>query len=224
VEALEYPGPASARLDALSTLADEGPSAKIYSPAVLARALVDRDAEVKKKAAEVYAIIDPGAKSDISVFEAALKNDEPAFRRMAAHTLGELGPSAKKSKSKLSSRLSDKDPYVRLAAAEAIYRIGAEDRKAISVFNDALRSEDFIYRHAAARAIRQIGPKAAPTVPALAAALNKSRTQLAEKKAYETPEMGNDRGYRALLDLPYALSKALEAIGTPDAKDALIVK
>jgi len=130
--------------------------------------LTNRNAEVRRIAAEALGQLGPEARAAVPDLVRALADPEILVRRASARALGQIGPEARAAVPDLVRALADKDSYVRLSAAEALRQIG---QAAVPDLVRALADEYSYVRRAAAVALGEIRSVDAAVVAALQKAL-----------------------------------------------------
>ncbi|MCI0351943.1 MAG: HEAT repeat domain-containing protein, partial [Acidobacteriales bacterium] len=133
----------------------------------LTLALQDRDARIRRGAAEVLGDLGPRANESVSVLVHAMKDEEESVRVRVARALGAIGaPSAVRP---LIVALNDRLPSVRSASAEALGKMRANP--SVSALTQKLSDPDIAVRVRAAQAIWRIDRNAELVVPVLIGAL-----------------------------------------------------
>jgi HEAT repeat protein len=89
----------------------------------LARALTDKDAEVREHAAEALGDIGPTAAAAVAALTTALKDENYKVRRDAADALGKIGPDAKSAADALRKLADDPEKSVREAADRSLKKL-----------------------------------------------------------------------------------------------------
>ncbi|GAX41682.1 hypothetical protein NIES4075_26790 [Tolypothrix sp. NIES-4075] len=147
-------------------------------PALIQALKNDKEADVRKDAAEALGRIGEKAASAVPALIQALKNDKEAnVRLFAASGLRGIGKEAASAVPALAEALkSDKEPDVRSIAVEALGRIGEKAASAVPTLTEALKNDNEADLHSsAAEALGRIGEKAASAVPTLTEALKNDK-------------------------------------------------
>ncbi len=107
---------------------------------MLAEALKDKDAALRRAASEALGKIGPDAAGAAGPLLDALKKDEdPVVRTNAAMALGRLALEARRIVGPLTDALTDKDSEVRRRAAESLGGVGADAKSAEPALKGALK-------------------------------------------------------------------------------------
>lgn len=153
----------SVRWAAARVLARLGASAV----AALTKALKDKDADVRRHAAEVLGEIGTKARAAVGALVESLNDVSNTVRFYASYALGEVGTGAKIAAPKLEETLMDEDSGVRVNAALALWQC-AKNQKGVPVLLQELKQSKS-HRCEAAQALGEIGDVRAvmPLVEAL---------------------------------------------------------
>ncbi|MBI3324722.1 MAG: HEAT repeat domain-containing protein [Candidatus Omnitrophica bacterium] len=217
----------------------------------LIRALKDRNAEMRSRAAEAlghtalatqavpalgqalfdkepyvrYAAINALKKigpSAVPVLNQALKNDDGQVRAMAAEILGDLGPVASETTPTLIKALEDKEAVVRASAAAALGKLGSVEDQVIPVLINALGDSEDAVRSSAADALVTIGP---PIIPVLIQTLKEGHWHAVQVLGRigppAVPALSQLLQEGATIDLKLSAIEALSTIGGSSAISAL---
>jgi HEAT repeat protein len=169
------------RLKALDVLETMGPDA---APAIPDLVRVTRDPElfVRWSAARTLGKIGPvDTPATLPALTRLLQDVDLDVAVAAARALGYYGPEAKAAVPALIQSLKKaSDGRMRLAVIASLKEIGTDSRPAIPALVAALTDPDLDVRRAAAEALGLFGPTAAEAAPALRAALQQNRADLAD--------------------------------------------
>jgi HEAT repeat protein len=159
-----------------------GADAKPAIPA-LREALLDKDGLVRASVAEAIWTIERKADAVIPALIETLKSggDEDCYARSAsAKVLGRIGQGAKDAVPQLKACLKDEWRTVRISAAEALWKITQQPEPALAVLIREVEESDSLTNSDTGHVIdvlEQMGPNARAALPALRAALKKSRDE-----------------------------------------------
>jgi HEAT repeat protein len=134
----------------------------------LAKALSDKDADVRFYAAWGLAFVGPPAKGTTGALVKALGDSSAQVRRKAAYALGRIDPDPEAVVAGLVGALGDADADVRQAAAEALPKMG---KAAVPALIKALSSDKVELRNTAIKTLGEIGSAAEPAIGELKAFL-----------------------------------------------------
>jgi HEAT repeat protein len=139
--------------------------------ATLRKQLINRDNEVRRKAARDLADLGKDAKPAMKDLMARLTRDKDLYvRRYSAQALGAIGPDAKPAIPALRKALNDEKKQVAEAAVVALGKIGPASVAALTAAVKDTRMEAAV-RKKAADALGDMGPDARSAVPALTSLL-----------------------------------------------------
>jgi len=142
---------------------------------VLAHGLSDKDAVVRRQAAEATGMAGSAAGELTKSLAVLLKDDNMSVRDAALQAIATLGPAAADSSGEVIPLLDD--PRVVINAADALGRMGRRVRPMPQALVKMLASEEAGTRWAAVRAMSQIGgEEAAPVVKFMVDAMPKATT------------------------------------------------
>jgi HEAT repeat protein len=170
VEVVRGPvGPLS--LEAAETLCKVAPEHAELGKRVLLDALGEGTA-ARLDVARALLAVDGSNDRALKVFEAALKDDNPARRSAALSSLAQSDVSAKALLPHVKPLLADKEPILRGWAARAYVRIGGEPEPAVEVLTAMLADPKVESWHGPVVSfLGEMGPKAKGAVPTLTALL-----------------------------------------------------
>ncbi len=207
----------------LDAPAEESTDVKTY-----VKALKDRDAGERLKAAEVLGRFGPDARSAIPNLADALKDQDEGVRKAAAESLQQIGSVPLSQLAKIREALKDQSADVRIAVIGILSVMGREAVEAVPDLVAALKDSDRVVRHKAALALGQLGPIAKAAVPELAKALKDDSPDVRVAAAAGLAKM-QQAALPALKDIGEGLTddnqdvrvSLLEAVRNigPDAKD-----
>lgn len=141
--------------------------ASVVVPA-LRRALEDKDAEVRVRAATSLLDAQVDHTPFVDFLLEALNADEPGAVLAAVESLGWVGPRRKEALPALIKLLKSKDENIRCRTTRALNDLGKDAKPALPALLDALKDKEYRGPHASiAMILGQFGPQAKEAVPAL---------------------------------------------------------
>ena len=172
------------RADVLRAIGAFGPDA---APALneLAKALGDRDANVRIAAVWAFSQMESAGTGAVSGLRRSMADADPRVRSLSAVALRSIGPKAVDAVPELIQALNDPEAYVRAPAADALGSIGPGARAAVPALGERLLAtaeQTYVLRSAAA-ALGNIGPDAAGALPVLQRALTMYRVKYTAQEA-----------------------------------------
>lgn len=154
---------------AVKHIASMGTSAKGAAPALIALLERDRDALVRRGAAEALGVVGGEAKATITALAKAMNDSDLEVITVASLSLSKYG---KQAVPVLQEALSDKDNQVRKHAAEALAKIGPDAKDAVPDLLKAYQTEAKQGRRGTntikasyVEALGAIGPDAKEAIP-----------------------------------------------------------
>jgi hypothetical protein len=146
------------RRSAVTTLGTTPASAVVV--AVLARALADRDHEVRMAAAERLGRLGPSARAAGPALVRATTDPITSVRLLATRALGTVDVAADLAVPALAAALVDRDDEVRAGAADALGWRGPAAARAVPALAHALGDDSPIVRRASVAALGRLGTPA----------------------------------------------------------------
>jgi HEAT repeat protein len=132
--------------------------------ALLLKALLSREAQVRLEAAEALGKLGPDARAAVPALVAALKEKSAALREAAGQALGKIGADAVPA---LVELLKGEDAAQRLLAAQVLGLCGPEAEEAVPALIAAIGDTKSVVRLHAVLALGKVGPAARAAIPAL---------------------------------------------------------
>jgi len=197
------------------------PAAPALDPELqrLAAALGDRDATVRRQAAQELASRGAGAAPATGALVAALSDRSPDVRLRAAEALGRVGPPAQSAVPALAQALHDTDVLVAGEAAKTLGLLGEAASGAAAALGAELSHSAVGVRREAARALAKLGPRAEPALSALVTALSDKDKTVCAQAARALGHIGAPA--RSALPRLAALSRDSDILVSREAQGAL---